>query len=55
VDPAGPGSRAGWVACSDDSPTSTPRRTIRRPTVPWPSCWSMTLASAGAMSISAPS
>jgi len=43
------------VACSDDPPTSTPRRTIKRPTVPWPSRWSMTLTGAGVMSISAPS
>ena len=45
---------AGWPAPTTP-PTSTPRRTIRRPTIPWPSRWSTTAASAGAMSISAPS
>src|SRR6266487_5357887 len=45
----------GWVACSDDSPNQHAKRTIKRLTIPSPSRWSMTLASAGAMSISAPS
>jgi hypothetical protein len=45
---------AGWPAPTTP-PTSTPRRTIKRPTIPWLGRWSMTAASAGAMSISAPS
>jgi hypothetical protein len=45
---------AGWPAPTT-LPTSTPRRTIKRPTILWPSRWSMALASAGVMSISAPS
>jgi hypothetical protein len=45
----------GWMACSDDSPTSTPSPTIKRPTIPSPSRWSMAIANAGVMSISAPS
>jgi hypothetical protein len=45
----------GWWPAPTTPPTSTPRRTIKRPTIPWPSRWSMTLTGAGVMSISAPS
>ena len=45
---------AGWPAPTTP-PTSTPKRTIKRPTIPWPSRWSMTIASAGVTSISGPS
>ena len=45
---------AGWPAPTTPL-TSTPRRTIKRPTIPWPSRWSMTIASAGVTSISGPS
>jgi hypothetical protein len=45
---------AGWPAPTTPL-TSTPRRTIKRPTIPWSSRWSMTIASAGVTSISGPS
>jgi hypothetical protein len=45
---------AGWRVPTTP-PTSTPSPTTKRPTIPSPSRWSLVLANAGVMSISAPS